>query len=95
MRVGDLQLKRGQADKAIESYAQVAEIFSASGFDAKAVAIYKQILRIDPAQLEAHTRLGDLYRTSGSASSPRRCASSRRRPRSSRAGASSARPSTS
>jgi tetratricopeptide (TPR) repeat protein len=65
MRVGDLQLKRGQADKAIESYAQVAEIFSASGFDAKAVAIYKQILRIDPAQLEAHTRLGDLYQRLG------------------------------
>jgi tetratricopeptide (TPR) repeat protein len=65
MRVGDLQLKRGQADKAIESYVQVAEIFSASGFDAKAVAIYKQILRIDPAQLEAHTRLGDLYQRLG------------------------------
>lgn len=65
MRVGDLQLKRGQAEQAIESYVQVAEIFSASGFDAKAVAIYKQILRIDPAQLEAHTRLGDLYQRLG------------------------------
>ena len=38
------------------------------GFEAKAVAIYKQILRIDPDQAEIRVQLGELYQRLGLAS---------------------------
>ena len=65
LKIGDLHLKRGDSNRAIEAYGQVAEIFSKEGFDAKAVAIYKQILRIDGTSLDARIRLGELYQRLG------------------------------
>lgn len=56
-----MNLKRKDTKSAIEAYKQVAELFSKSGFDAKAVAIYKQILRIDEGCLEARIQLGDHF----------------------------------
>lgn len=49
----------------MSAYTDVAEIFASEGFDAKAVAIYKQILRIDAAAVAARVRLGDLYQRLG------------------------------
>jgi tetratricopeptide (TPR) repeat protein len=46
----------------------VAQQFSKGGFDAKAVAIYKQILRVDDACLEARIQLGDHFQRMGLAS---------------------------
>jgi tetratricopeptide (TPR) repeat protein len=65
LKIGDLQLKRKSPEQAITAYAEVAEIFSKDGFDAKAVAIYKQILRIDAAHHDARVRLGELYQRLG------------------------------
>ncbi len=65
LKIGDLHLKKGDQRPAIEAYLQVAEIFSAEGFDAKAVAIYKQVLRIDAQSVEVRVRLGDLYQRLG------------------------------
>ena len=56
LKLGDVHLKSGDKTAAIETYKQVAAQFSKSGFDAKAVAIYKQILRIDESYLEARIR---------------------------------------
>ncbi len=44
---------------------QVAEQLRKDGFDAKAVAIYKQILRIDEGSLEARIQLGELFQRLG------------------------------
>jgi tetratricopeptide (TPR) repeat protein len=68
LKIGDLHLKRGDPGKALEAYGQVATIFSNEGFDAKAVAIYKQMLRIDAASLDARIKLGELYQRLGLAS---------------------------
>ena len=65
LKIGDLHVKRGETDQAIQTYVQVAEQFSKAGFDAKAVAIYKQILHIDASCLNAHVRLGDLFQRMG------------------------------
>jgi tetratricopeptide (TPR) repeat protein len=65
LKIGDLHLKKGDQRLAIEAYLQVAEIFSGEGFDAKAVAIYKQVLRIDAGNVEVRVRLGDLYQRLG------------------------------
>ncbi len=68
MKIGDLHLKKGDKQKAIEAYSQVAQQFSKGGFDAKAVAIFKQILRVDSECLEARIQLGDHFQRMGLAS---------------------------
>jgi tetratricopeptide (TPR) repeat protein len=65
LKIGDLHLKLGEAPRAIEAYTQVAEEFSKGGFDAKAVAIYKQILRVNEDHLEARVALGDHFQRMG------------------------------
>ncbi len=65
LKIGDLFMKRGETDHATQSFAQVAEQFAKTGFDAKAVAIYKQILHIDAASLNVHVQLGDLFQRMG------------------------------
>ena len=65
LKVGDLHLKRGDKAAAIEAYARVATQFSRSGFDAKSVAIYKQILKVDGSNLDARINLGDHFQRMG------------------------------
>jgi len=59
-RVGDLFARLNRVDEAIELFQRAAEHFADEGFFVKAIAIYKKILRQDPAQLEAAESLGDL-----------------------------------
>jgi tetratricopeptide (TPR) repeat protein len=60
-----LHLKKGDKGKAIQTYTDVADMFSRGGFDAKAVAIYKQILRVEEESLEARTKLGECFQRMG------------------------------
>lgn len=60
-KVGDLQARDGQTEAAVETYNEVADHYVAQGFFLKAVAVYKQLLRIAPGKLEARLRLADLY----------------------------------
>lgn len=60
-----MHLKKGDKSKAIQTYTDVADMFSRGGFDAKAVAIYKQILRVEEESLEARTRLGECFQRMG------------------------------
>jgi len=60
-----LHLKKGDKSRAIQTYTDVADMFSRGGFDAKAVAIYKQILRVEEESLEARTRLGECFQRMG------------------------------
>ena len=45
LKIGDLHLRRGETGEAIGAYLKVGAQFMKDGFDAKAVAIYKQIAR--------------------------------------------------
>ncbi len=65
LKVGDLQLKLGRTQEAIEAYLRVAQQFTNEGFDAKAVALYKQITRLDEKRFDVHAQLGDLYHRMG------------------------------
>jgi tetratricopeptide (TPR) repeat protein len=65
LKIGDLLLKKGDKAKALQTYTEVAEMFSRGGFDAKAVAIYKQILRTEEDSLEARTHLGECFQRMG------------------------------
>ncbi|MFQ5329485.1 MAG: tetratricopeptide repeat protein [Thermodesulfobacteriota bacterium] len=61
LRVGDLFVKIGKEDEAIEEYHEVARTLTQNGFYLKAIAVYKQILKLDPPNLDMRYRLAELY----------------------------------
>lgn len=50
----------GNRDKAITLYKDLAEKYAKNGFFAKAIALYKKVLRLDPEQEEVHSELARL-----------------------------------
>ena len=65
LKLGDIHLKLGQKDEAIGAYLRVAEQFMKDGFDAKAVALYKQITKIDANRSDVQVPLAELYQRLG------------------------------
>ena len=61
LKIGDLYVRKGDRASAIETYESVAGHYSAQGFFLKAIAVYKQILKLDPSRLDAQVRLGEMY----------------------------------
>jgi len=61
LRMGDLYIKVGKKDAAIKEYTEAAKAQSQRGFYLKAIAVYKQILKLDPANLDVHSKLAELY----------------------------------
>mgnify|MGYP002386218984 CR=1 FL=1 len=51
--------------QAIDTYARVADQYAGQGFFHKAVAVYKQILKLDPRLVEVHLKLAELYLGAG------------------------------
>lgn len=65
LKVGDVHLKQGKTEEAIAAYLRVAETFMKDGFDAKAVALFKQISKIDPKRFDIYLPLSELYQRMG------------------------------
>jgi pilus assembly protein FimV len=65
LKIGDIHLKQGNAAGAVAAYMRVASRFMQDGFDAKAVALYKQITRIDPKRFDVYEPLAELYERLG------------------------------
>ncbi len=65
LKIGDLYAKIGQKAEAAETYQKVAQFYSDQGFYLKSVAVYKQILKIDPRLVQVNLRLAELYKQLG------------------------------
>jgi pilus assembly protein FimV len=65
LKLGDLLQKAGRNDDAIAAYLKVADQFQRDGFDAKAVALYKQVTKIDAKRHDVYVPLADLYQRLG------------------------------
>src|SRR5271169_4195403 len=61
MTVGDLYARQGDMPHAIEYFERLAQVYLQDGFNSKAIAIYKKIAKLAPAELEPLERLADLY----------------------------------
>jgi tetratricopeptide (TPR) repeat protein len=61
LKIGDLYVRKGDRGSAIDTYQRVADHYAAQGFFLKAIAVYKQILKLDPSRLDAQVRLGEMY----------------------------------
>lgn len=61
LKIGDLHTRRNKPKDAIEVYQKVAELYAKQGFFLKAVAVYKQILKLDPNHIESSQKLAKMY----------------------------------
>lgn len=60
-KLGDLYAKAEQPEKAIEIYIRAAESYIERAFYQKAVAVYKQVLKMKPSLLDVQKRLAEVY----------------------------------
>lgn len=65
LKIGDLYAKKGAKQEATDTYLKVARFYHDQGFFLKAVAVYKQILKLDPRQVAVIQRLAELYQQLG------------------------------
>lgn len=64
-RVGDLRMRLGNADDAVEAYEQAVEAYCDAGLHNNAIALCNKILRASPARSSTYLRLGQLTATQG------------------------------
>jgi tetratricopeptide (TPR) repeat protein len=65
LKIGDLYAKKGAKQDATDTYLKVARFYDDQGFYLKAVAVYKQILKLDPRLVDVILKLAELYRRLG------------------------------
>jgi len=65
LKIGDLYAKKGAKAEATDTYLKVAKFYGEQGFYLKAVAVYKQILKLDARLVEVNLKLAELYRQLG------------------------------
>lgn len=65
LEIGDAHRRWGQVDEAVAAYTKVAEQYMDEGFDARAVAVFKQIQGLDPERWSSYVPLADLYQRMG------------------------------
>jgi tetratricopeptide (TPR) repeat protein len=65
LRLGDLHLKNGDTRKAVKEYLQTAELCEREDMDARAIAVYKRVLSVDPTHINALHRMAALYLKAG------------------------------
>lgn len=63
--LGDLYVRVGQKEKAVEQFARIAGSLSRQGFLPKAAALYKKILKISPDDDHALWQAGEIAATQG------------------------------
>lgn len=66
LRLGELYVRLKEREKAITAFLEVAESYTDDEFYLKAVDVYKQVLRLQPAMLEVNRKLADIYEAMGS-----------------------------
>ena len=60
LRIGDLYVKTGKKTDAVKEYAEAARANAQRGFYLKAIAVYKQVLKLEDT-IETRNKLADLY----------------------------------
>jgi len=65
LEVGDAYRRWGQNEEAIAQYGKVSQQYRQDCFDARAVAVIKQILNLDPKNYSVYVSLSELYQRMG------------------------------
>lgn len=64
-RIGDLHVRIGQNEQAIDHFTKIANLYKRDGFLLKAIATFKKINRLDPTKLSVYEELADSYAKQG------------------------------
>jgi len=64
-KMGELYQKKGDNAQAASFFTRVAEIYAQDGFFLKAVALYKQVLKLNPDLVEVNVKLAELHQHLG------------------------------
>ncbi|NOZ00957.1 MAG: tetratricopeptide repeat protein [Deltaproteobacteria bacterium] len=65
LKVADLLFRMGEKDRATAAFEDVAEFYASQGFLLKAVAVFKQVLKLKPNDVDIHLSLANLYQQIG------------------------------
>ena len=65
LKVGELYQKKGDDRMAADAFKRVAETYADQGFFLKSVAVYKQVVKLDPEDVRVNERLAGLYQQLG------------------------------
>ncbi|MDP3156173.1 MAG: tetratricopeptide repeat protein [Archangium sp.] len=60
-KMGELFQKKNDNSQAAQYFTRVAESYTNDGFFLKAVALYKQVLKLDPSLMEVNIKLAELH----------------------------------
>lgn len=63
--LGDLYVRAGQTDKAVERFIRIADGLSEDGFLPKAIALYKKVLKLTPDHEHALLQAGEIAASQG------------------------------
>jgi len=61
MTVGELYIRQGETNNAMEYFERLAQVFVNDGFLTKAIAAYKRIVRLAPDEVRPLEKLAELY----------------------------------
>ena len=64
-KLGDLCVRAGKNQDAIRYFLRIAEYYAHDGFFLKAIAMYKKISKLDPANVDCLQKLAGLYQQQG------------------------------
>jgi len=63
--LGDLYVRAGRIQDAINNFSRIAESYRESGFTLKAIAMLKKMSKLDPTNIETAMKLANLYSQQG------------------------------
>ncbi|HOO37583.1 MAG TPA: tetratricopeptide repeat protein [Deltaproteobacteria bacterium] len=64
-KLGDLYLKANKHENAADIYVRLGDTYNDKGFYPKAIALYKQAIKINPGWEKPHEKLAELYQVQG------------------------------
>jgi pilus assembly protein FimV len=65
LKMAELHAKRGANGDATDIYLRTGDLYAEQGFAQKAVAVYKNVLKLSPGTVPAHLKLAALYKQLG------------------------------
>jgi len=64
-RIGDIHIRLGQAESAVEAYDRAVDAYSEAGLHNNAIALCRKVLRIAPARASVYLKLGQISAAHG------------------------------
>lgn len=65
LKLAEIYRKKGDEEKALAKYLQAAEIFTQEDFFPQAMAVYRQVLTMNPHLIQANQKIGQIYQKMG------------------------------